>query len=101
MYQCSVGTETKLGSGDFGWSFQKKAQLGSARHAFKKPRLSLPYLAKKARFSSACSIIQKTKLPSKIKNKLISNIFANFLRFDPKDIDKTVFSLVILYHIDN
>ena len=54
----SVGIEPKLGSArlGFGSSFWAK-KLGSARHAFQKARLGSPYLAKKARFSSACSMI--------------------------------------------
>ena len=54
----SVGSEPKLGSAwlGFGSSFWEK-KLGLARHAFQKARLGSPYLAKKAQFSLACSII--------------------------------------------
>ena len=49
----SVGSEPKLGS-VFARAFGQKS---SARHAFQKAWLGSPYLAKKARISSACSII--------------------------------------------
>ena len=56
--ESSVVSEPKLGSAwlGFGSSFWEK-KLGSACHAFHKAWLGSPYLAKKARFSSACSMI--------------------------------------------
>ena len=42
-------------------------------------------------------MIQKTKLPYKINNELISNIFANLLRYDNEDIIINVFSLLKSY----
>ena len=59
----SVGSEPKLGSGSSFWA----KKLGSACHAFQKARLGLPYLAKKAWFSSVCSMILKTELHKKLK----------------------------------
>ena len=61
----------------FGSSFWAK-KLSSACHAFQKAWLGLPYLAKKARFGSACSMIEKTKLPQKQKK---SADFQHFWQF--------------------
>ena len=54
----SVESKPKLGLAQlsFGSSFWGK-KLGLTRHAFQKALLGSPYLAKKARFSSACSNI--------------------------------------------
>lgn len=78
----SVGPEPKLDSAwlYFGSSFWEK-KLGLALLALlqkSSARLSSPYLAKKARISSACFINQKTELLWKTKNELIFNIFDNF-----------------------
>jgi len=52
--QCCVQAEARLVL-VLARAFGKKAQLGSACHAFQKPRLGSPYFAKKAWFSLAFS----------------------------------------------
>ena len=93
----SVGSEPKLGSARLGsvlarafgkkslaWLSMPSKKLDSARHI----------LQKKLGSARLASIIQKTGLPWKAKKELISNIFVNFLRYNPKDIIKSVFFLL-------
>jgi hypothetical protein len=86
----SVGSEPKLGSAWF-WLELLGKKLPSAW-------LTMPL----KKLGSACHILQKSsvqpgllydlknRVTLKTKNELISNIFANFLRYDREDINKSV-----------
>ena len=89
----SVGSEPKLGSTRF-WLELLGKKLGSACHAFQKARLDSPYLAKKLGSAQLALWFKNPSYLKKTKNELISNIFANFLRYNPDDISKSVFFLL-------
>ena len=50
----------------------------------------LPYLSKKLGSAWLALLFQKPTYHKKTKNELISNIFVNFLRYNPEDINKSV-----------
>ena len=61
---------------------------------FKSKKLGLARLAISCKNSSVqLGLLYhlKNELPLKTKNELISNIFANFLRYNPEDINKSAF----------
>ena len=91
----SVGSEPKLGSArlGFGSSFWEK-KLGSARLAMPSKKLGSARLAiscKKSSVQLGLLYDLKNKVTLKTKNELISNFFANFYRYNPEDINKSVF----------
>ena len=88
---CCAGTKALRG---FGSRFWEKSPVWLTM-PFKKARRVIP--CKKAQLSWACSMIQKTNLSKKTRNELISYIFVNLLRYNPEDINKSMFSLLKSY----
>ena len=86
----SVGSEPKLGSArlGFGSSFWGK-KLGSPCLPKSSARLAIS--CKKSSVQLGLLYDLKNKVTLKTKNELISNFFANFYRYNPEDINKSVF----------
>ena len=76
-----VGSELKLGS-VFARLVMPSKKLGSAFHVLQNSSVQLGLLY---------DLKSEVTFKKKQKNELISNIFANFLRNNPEDINKSVF----------